>query len=56
MKLTEDKNPLRFTILVRNNETNKHKSFRIDCDETDEELLLLIKKLLVKHYNKEYEK
>ncbi len=50
MKLVEKNKPLKFTILVRNNKTNKHKSFRIDCDEDEDELLDLIKKLLKEHY------
>lgn len=41
----------KFTILVRNNETKKHKSIIFNnAIKTEEELLNLIKKLLVKHY------
>ncbi len=45
------KQKYKFTILVRNNETKKHKSTVFTNDiKTEQELLDLIKKLLEKHY------
>ena len=45
------KQKYKFTILIRNNETNKHKSTVFTNDiKTEQELLDLIKKLLEKHY------
>ena len=41
----------RFTILIRNNETKKHRSVAFTNGiKTEEELLNLIKKLLERHY------
>ena len=41
----------RFTILVRNNKTNKHKSLVFENDiNTEKDLLNLIKKLLINYY------
>ena len=43
----------KFTILVRNNKTKKHKSIVFNNSiKTEQELLNLIKKLLENHYNK----
>jgi hypothetical protein len=43
----------KFTILVRNNTTNKHRSMVFDGEvENEEELLNLIKSLLVNFYEK----
>jgi len=43
----------KFTILVRNNKTKKHKSIVFSNKiKTEQELLNLIKTLLKKHYEK----
>ena len=43
-----------FTILIRNNKTNKHKCMVFENDiKTEQELLNLIKKLLIKHYKEQ---
>ena len=48
-KMKIEKSP--FTILVRNNKTQKHKSFVFGGNiETESELLELLKQLLLKHY------
>jgi hypothetical protein len=46
---------LKYTILVQNNITKKHKSVRVDNEEVknEEEFLNLIKKLLKNHYKEE---
>lgn len=45
---------LKFTILIRNNKTNKHSCVRFDNPEikSEKQLLDLIKKQLENYYNK----
>ena len=49
----EENKQAKFTILERNNKTKKHKSIVFDADlKTEDNLLKLIKKLLIEHYTK----
>ena len=45
---------LSYTILIRNNSTNKHKCIRYDSPEikSEKQLLELVKKLLTEHFEK----
>ena len=55
MKFADNKRGLlRFTILIKNNETKKAKSCRFDDEliKSEKDLLKLIKKLLEEHYKK----
>jgi len=53
MKIGKQKQEAKFTILIRNNKTKKYKCAIFENDiKTEKELLNLIKKLLIEHYNK----
>lgn len=54
MAFPKNKVPLRFTIIIRNNKTDKHKSIRFDDEsiKSEKQLLDLIKKQLENYYNK----
>lgn len=58
MKIGKQKQQAKFTILIRNNQTKKHKCMVFENGiKTEEELLNLIKKLLEDYYkNKEVKK
>lgn len=51
LKIGKQKQRAKFTILVRNNTTKKHKSMVCENEmDNEEELLNLIKRLLEKYY------
>ena len=51
MKIGRNKEHTRYTILIRDNKTNKYKCCVFDNDlKTKEELLKHIQELIIKHY------